>query len=73
MRRWGSEAGGATPLLVLWEEGSGRLKAVIEAFALGQMRTGSMTGVATRWLADPGADELAQIGTGKQAITQVAA
>lgn len=72
-KTWCHTAGGATPLLVLWEEQSGRLKAVIEAFALGQMRTGSMTGVATRWLADPGADELAQIGTGKQAITQVAA
>ena len=72
-KTWCHTAGGATPLLVLWEEHSGRLKAVIEAFALGQMRTGSMTGVATRWLADPAADELAQIGTGKQAITQVAA
>ena len=32
-----------------------------------------MTGVATRWLARADADELAQIGTGKQARTQVAA
>jgi ornithine cyclodeaminase len=37
------------------------------------MRTGSASGVATRWLATEGADELAIIGTGKQAITQIAA
>jgi ornithine cyclodeaminase len=32
-----------------------------------------MTGVGTRWLADAGADDMALIGTGTQAITQVAA
>ena len=72
-KTWAHTAGGATPLLLLWDSDSGRLKAVIEAFALGQMRTGSMTGVATRWLASPDADELGQVGTGKQALTQVAA
>jgi ornithine cyclodeaminase len=32
-----------------------------------------MTGVGTRWLADPSADDMALVGTGAQAITQVAA
>jgi ornithine cyclodeaminase len=32
-----------------------------------------MTGVGTRWLARPDADDMALIGTGMQAITQVAA
>jgi ornithine cyclodeaminase len=72
-KTWAHTAGGATPLLLIWSSGTGALVAVIEAFALGQMRTGAMTGVATRWLARPDADELAQIGTGKQALTQVAA
>jgi alanine dehydrogenase len=72
-KSWAHTEGGATPLLLLWGADSGRLLAVIEAFALGQMRTGGIAGVATRWLAREDADELAIIGTGKQAVTQVAA
>lgn len=72
-KTWAHTGGGATPLLLLWDSERGRLRAVIEAFALGQMRTGAMTGVATKWMATEGADTLAIIGTGKQAITQVAA
>jgi ornithine cyclodeaminase len=72
-KSWAHTEGGATPLLLLWDAESGRLLAVIEAFALGQMRTGGIAGVATRWLAPETADELAIIGTGKQSVTQVAA
>ena len=72
-KSWAHTEGGATPLLLLWGAENGRLLAVIEAFALGQMRTGGIAGVATRWLARADADELAIIGTGKQAVTQVAA
>jgi hypothetical protein len=39
---------------------------------VGQMRTGGISGVATDCLAAPDADELALIGTGKQALLQVA-
>jgi len=72
-KTWAHTEGGATPLLILFDSESGALKAVVEAFALGQMRTGGASGVATRWLAAEGADEFAIVGTGKQAITQVAA
>ena len=72
-KTWAHTTGGATPLLILWDSGSGSLKAIVEAFALGQMRTGAMSGVATRWLAREDADTLAIIGTGKQALTQLAA
>ena len=72
-KTWCHTAGGATPLLILFDSNNGSLKAVIEAFALGQMRTAAASGVATRWLASTDADEFAMIGTGKQAITQVAA
>ncbi len=72
-KTWAHTPGGATPLLILFDAATGGLKAIIEAFALGQMRTGAASGVATRWLAAEDADELAIIGTGKQAITQVAA
>src|SRR5258708_23655589 len=72
-KTWAHTKDGATPLLMLFDSNNGSLKAVIEAFALGQMRTAAASGVATRWLAAAGANEFAMIGTGKQAITQVAA
>jgi len=46
---------------------------VIEATALGQTRTAAMTGVGTKRLAAAGADEVAVIGSGKQALPQTAA
>ena len=72
-KTWAHTKDGATPLLILFDSENGSLKAIIEAFALGQMRTAAASGVATRWLAAPDADEFAMIGAGKQAITQVAA
>src|SRR5262245_16954468 len=48
---WAHTHGGATPLLVMWDAESGKLAAVIEAFALGQMRTGGVSGLATDLLA----------------------
>lgn len=71
-KTWAHTTGGASPLLILFDSSSGRLLAVIEAFALGQMRTAAVSGVATRWLASPDADELAMIGTGRQALPQIA-
>ena len=72
-KTWAHTKGGATPLLILFDSETGRLKAIIEAFALGQLRTASASGVATNLLAAKDADDFAMIGTGKQAITQVAA
>jgi gentisate 1,2-dioxygenase len=72
-KTWAHTAGGASPLVILYDRATGALQAVIEAFALGQMRTGAVSGVATRWLAPEPADEMAIIGTGKQAFSQVAA
>src|SRR6266542_3356261 len=40
-KTWAHTEGGATPLLILFDSDNGSLKAVIEAFALGQMRTGA--------------------------------
>jgi ornithine cyclodeaminase len=72
-KTWAHTAGGATPLVTLWNSDTGRLEAIIEAFALGQMRTGGISGVATARLASKDANDLALIGTGKQAMTQVVA
>ncbi|MFL9871410.1 ornithine cyclodeaminase family protein [Paraburkholderia megapolitana] len=72
-KTWAHTEGGACPLLMLFDSTNGQLKAILEAFALGQMRTGGISGVATRWLAQPDAEVLALIGTGKQALAQLAA
>ncbi len=72
-KTWAHTAGGATPLVTLWNSDTGKLEAIIEAFALGQMRTGGISGVATAHMAAKHADELAIVGTGKQAMTQVVA
>jgi ornithine cyclodeaminase len=72
-KTWAYTPNGATPLLILFNSTSGSLLAVIEAFALGQMRTASASGVATKWLAKPEARTFGVIGTGEQALPQIAA
>ena len=58
---------------LLFSSEDGKLKAMIEADHLGQMRTGAVSGLATKLLAKPDARTLGVIGTGRQAFTQVAA
>ncbi len=73
-KTWGNTPeGGSTPLLILWDATTAKLLAIIEARALGQMRTAAMSAIATRWMSEEGADDLAIIGSGKQALTQAAA
>ncbi len=72
-KTWAHTAGGAMPLLVLFDAECGALLAVIEAFALGQLRTSAVSAIATDRLAVAGADELAMIGSGRQALGQIAA
>lgn len=70
---WTNAHGGAAPILIVHGSEDGQIRAIIEAFALGQMRTASLSAVATKWLAQEDADELAIIGSGHQALPQVAA
>jgi ornithine cyclodeaminase/alanine dehydrogenase-like protein (mu-crystallin family) len=72
-KNWVHTKRGATAVYSLFDADSGRLLAVLEAAALGQLRTSAMTGLGTRWLAPPGADDMALVGTGTQALTQIAA
>lgn len=72
-KTWAHTEGGANPLLILFDAADGRLLAVIEAFALGQLRTAAISGIATGRLAAPQACEMALVGAGKQALAQVAA
>lgn len=72
-KTWAHTAGGAAPLLLAWDATGGELVAVIEAFALGQLRTSAVTGAATRVLAAERCEVLGVVGSGKQAEGQVAA
>lgn len=72
-KTWVNTKLGSSPTTMLFSTVDGAVKAVIESMALGQLRTGGITGVATKWLAKPDAGDLALIGTGKQAMTQLAA
>jgi alanine dehydrogenase len=72
-KTWAHTEGGATPLFILLDSRDGSLKAIIEAFAMGQLRTAAISGVATRCLAKPDASRMALIGTGKQAMPQLSA
>jgi ornithine cyclodeaminase/alanine dehydrogenase-like protein (mu-crystallin family) len=64
---------GARFLVVLFDAAHASLLATIDANALGQIRTGAASGVATRHLARPGASVLGVIGSGFQAETQLEA
>jgi len=70
-KTWTHTQGGTCPLLLLWSADDGSLVAVIEAFALGNLRTGGISGLAADWMARRDAKVMAIAGTGKQALAQV--
>ncbi len=72
-KTWTHTQGGTCPLLLLWSAEDGSLVAVIEAFALGNLRTGGISGVASDWMARQDAKVMAIVGTGKQALAQLGA
>jgi ornithine cyclodeaminase/alanine dehydrogenase-like protein (mu-crystallin family) len=60
-------------LVPLYEVATGALVSLIEADYMGQLRTGAASGVATKYLARPDARNVAIIGAGGQARTQLEA
>ena len=72
-KTWINTPAGAKAMYSLFDVKAGTFLALIEANLLGQLRTAAITGVGTRWLASPKADDLALIGSGRQALAQVAA
>lgn len=72
-KTWINTKRGAVSVMSVFDVEQGRLSALIEAGSLGQLRTSAIAGVATRWMARQDADEMALVGTGRQAMMQVAA
>jgi ornithine cyclodeaminase/alanine dehydrogenase-like protein (mu-crystallin family) len=60
-------------VVLLWDERSGDLLAVIEASRLGQLRTGAAGGVSAKYLARADSRQVGLFGTGYQAHTMLEA
>ncbi len=73
VKAYGAFAEGARFCVLLFDAREPELRAVIEADALGRLRTGAASGVAARWLARDGARSLGVLGCGWQARGQVEA
>jgi len=72
-KTWVHAKKGGGSVFTLFDVETARLLAVIEARALGMLRTAAITGLATRAMAPPDARTAALIGTGPQAVTQLVA
>lgn len=72
-KTWVHTKQGGGSMFSLFDSATGKLLALIEARALGMMRTGAVSGVATRLLAPADSKVAALIGAGPQAVTQLAA
>lgn len=72
-KTWANTKQGAYALFELFDSNTGQLLACIESALLGQLRTSSISGLATRYLAKPDASEFALIGSGHGALMQVVA
>ena len=67
---FGSNAG---RMFCLYKEESGELCAIVQVFAMGALRTGAASGIATKYMSNPEAQTLGVLGSGRQARTQVEA
>lgn len=72
-KTWVNTPDGAAAVATVFDATDGHLHAVVQAGVLGALRTAAIAGVATRWLSAAGADEMAIIGSGRQALPQVLA
>jgi len=72
-KQYTTTSSGAKFHVGLYEQSTGNLVALIEADRMGQMRTGAVTGIAARLLANPDASEIGLFGSGWQAESQLAA
>ncbi len=70
MKLYTSVRGVVRFVVPLFRSATGEMAALIEADALGQIRTGAATGIATKYLANANARAAGIIGTGYQARTQ---
>ena len=73
MKIYTTAPGAARFVVPLFRSATGEMAALIEADALGQIRTGAASGIATKYLSNKDARTAGIIGTGYQARTQLEA
>jgi ornithine cyclodeaminase len=73
VKTWTWTPKGARPVVVVFSTADGSLQGIVDAVALGQLRTAATAGLGTRLLAREDASSLAIIGSGRQALSQVRA
>lgn len=72
-KTWTNTKRGGGSIFTLFDADTGLLLAIMEARALGMMRTAAVSGVATQLLSPQNSNVAALIGTGPQAVSQLAA
>ena len=72
-KQYTTTSAGAIFHVGLYDQATGKAVALIEANRLGQLRTGAVSGLATKYLAPPNARSVGIFGSGWQAQTQLAA
>lgn len=72
-KTWMNTGVSGVALMVVFDLTSAKVVAIVEAGVLGQLRTAGISGVATRALARADAADMALVGTGRQAMMQLAA
>lgn len=73
LKAYGTGAGGASFVVLVFRASTGELRGIVGADWLGRYRTGAASGVASRYLARPESTTLGVLGAGGQAVTQVLA
>jgi ornithine cyclodeaminase/alanine dehydrogenase-like protein (mu-crystallin family) len=73
IKSWINTPKGAQAVYVLFDVLEGKILALMEGGTVGLLRTSGISGLATSVLATPDADAMSIIGTGRQALAQVAA
>ncbi|KAB2790322.1 ornithine cyclodeaminase family protein [Brucella anthropi] len=71
-KTWVNTPEGAAAVMSVFDTELGQFLALIQAGLLGQLRTAGISGLATDWLAPADANDMALVGTGRQAMMQVA-
>ncbi|MFI9534354.1 ornithine cyclodeaminase family protein [Nocardia fusca] len=72
-KTWVNTPAGASALMTLFDADAGQATAVLEAAALGTLRTAAVSGLATDLMSAADASQMALIGSGRQALRQVEA
>lgn len=73
VKTWAWTPRGARPVVIVFSTEDGSVRGLVDAIALGQLRTAATAAIGTDYLAPSAAESVAILGTGRQALSQVLA